>query len=323
MIKGPLFPPPASASSLSRLLTVSTSTMANATSLSTPLGTAACEKHAKDIQFIEEMTKNANTVQEAILAEILPRNAETEYLHRYQLNGATDRETFKSKIPVITYEDIQLEIQRIANGDRSLILSSQPISEFFTSSGTSDGERKFMPTTQEELDRCQLLHNLVTPFMNLYVPGLEQGKGPYFLFVKSGTKTPGGLLARPALTSYSNSDQFKNRPYDPYNVYASPIEAILCTDSFQSMYIQMLCGLCQQKEVLRVGAMFASGLLRAIRFLQLNWQQLAHDISTGTLNPKITDAWMNKTWILKLLLGFMSCLVRTGSNQYGSSHPLI
>ncbi|XP_042492980.1 probable indole-3-acetic acid-amido synthetase GH3.1 [Macadamia integrifolia] len=263
--------------------------MANATSLSTPLGTAACEKHAKDIQFIEEMTKKANTVQEAVLAEILTRNAETEYLGRYQLNGATDRETFKSKIPVITYEDIQPEIQRIANGDRSSILSSEPISEFFTSSGTSGGERKLMPTTQEELDRRQFLHNLVTPFMNLYVPGLEQGKGLYFLFVKSGTKTPGGLLARPALTCYYNSDLFKNRPYDPYNVYASPIEAILCTDSFQSMYTQMLCGLYQQKQVLRVGAVFASGLLRAIRFLQLNWQQLAHDISTGTLNPKITD----------------------------------
>ncbi|KAF8410147.1 hypothetical protein HHK36_002669 [Tetracentron sinense] len=257
--------------------------------LSSPLGPAACEKDEKALQFIEEMTKNADLVQEKLLAEILSRNAETEYLRRFQLGGATDRDTFKSKIPVITYEDLQPEIQRIANGDRSAILSAHPISEFLTSSGTSAGERKLMPTIQEELDRRQLLYSLLMPVMNLYVPGLDKGKGLYFLFVKSETKTPGGLLARPVLTSYYKSEQFKTRPHDPYMVYTSPNEAILCADSFQSMYTQMLCGLYQQNEVLRVGAVFASGLLRAIRFLQLNWQQLVRDIATGILNPKITD----------------------------------
>ncbi|CAI9104330.1 OLC1v1002978C2 [Oldenlandia corymbosa var. corymbosa] len=122
-----------------------------------------------------------------------------------------------------------------------------------------------------------------------YVPGLDKGKGLYFLFVKSETKTPGGLLARPVLTSYYKSDHFKTRPYDPYNVYTSPNEAILCPDSFQSMYTQMLCGLYDRQQVLRVGAVFASGLLRAIRFLQLNWPQLVQDIRTGSLNPRITD----------------------------------
>lgn len=121
------------------------------------------------------------------------------------------------------------------------------------------------------------------------MPGLDKGKGLYFLFVKSETRTPGGLLARPVLTSYYKSEHFKTRPYDPYNVYTSPNEAILCADSFQSMYSQMLCGLLQRQQVLRLGAVFASGLLRAIRFLQVNWRLLADDIRTGTLNPKITD----------------------------------
>ncbi|XP_011099346.1 probable indole-3-acetic acid-amido synthetase GH3.1 [Sesamum indicum] len=257
--------------------------------LSSPVCPPVNEKFAKALQFIEEMTGNTDTVQEKVLAEILARNADTEYLQRFHLGGATDRDTFKSKIPVVTYEDLQPEIQRIANGDRSPILCSHPISEFLTSSGTSAGERKLMPTIREEMDRRQLLYSLLMPVMSLYVPGLDKGKGLYFLFVKAETKTPGGLVARPVLTSYYKSDHFKTRPYDPYNVYTSPDEAILCSDSFQSMYTQMLCGLLMREEVLRVGAVFASGLLRAIRFLQLNWRQLAHDISTGSLNPKITD----------------------------------
>lgn len=257
--------------------------------VSSPLGLPACEKDAKALQFIEEMTRNVDSVQKQVLAEILSQNANTEYLQRFKLGGAIDRDTFKSKVPVITYEEIQPDIQRIANGDRSPIFSSHPISEFLTSSGTSAGERKLMPTTKEELDRKQLLYSLLMPVMNLYVPGLDKGKGLYFLFIKAESKTPSGLLARPVLTSYYKSDHFKTRPYDPYNVYTSPNEAVLCVDSFQSMYSQMLCGLLMRKEVLRVGAVFASGLLRAIHFLQLNWQQLSKDIASGILNPRVSD----------------------------------
>ncbi|XP_068655936.1 probable indole-3-acetic acid-amido synthetase GH3.1 [Aristolochia californica] len=264
--------------------------MAVETTLTSSLGKApACEKDAKALELIDQMTRSTDEVQKKVLAEILTRNAETEYLTRYHLGGATDRDSFKAWVPVVTYEDLQREIQRIANGDRSPILSSHPISEFLTSSGTSAGERKLMPTVEDELDRRQKLYNLLMPVMNLYVPDLNKGKGLYFLFIKSEAKTPGGLTARPVLTSYYKSNHFKTRPYDAYNVYTSPNEAILCTDSFQSMYSQMLCGLLQREEVLRVGAVFASGLLRAIRFLQLHWQELAHDIQTGVLTDKITD----------------------------------
>ncbi|TKY55658.1 indole-3-acetic acid-amido synthetase GH3.1 [Spatholobus suberectus] len=228
---------------------------------------ATCDdKNAKALQFIENMTRNPGSVQERVLAEILGQNAQTEYLKQFQLNGATDRDTFKSKVPVVSYDDLKPYIERIANGDRSPILCAHPIAEFLTSSGTSAGERKLMPTIHEEMERRQLLYSLLMPVMNQYVPGLDKGKALLFLFIKAETKTPSGLVARPVLTSYYKSEHFKNRPYDPYNVYTSPDEAILCPDSFQSMYTQMLCGLIMRHDVLRVGAVFASGLLRAIRF---------------------------------------------------------
>ena len=100
--------------------------------LSSPLGPPACEKDAKALQFIEEMTRKCDAVQQRVLREILSRNAETEYLKRYGLGGATDRDNYQSKVPVVTYEDLQPDIQRVANGDRSPIFSSHPISEFLT-----------------------------------------------------------------------------------------------------------------------------------------------------------------------------------------------
>lgn len=146
-----------------------------------------------------------------------------------------------------------------------------------------------MPTIEEELGRRSLLYSLLMPVMSQFVPNLDKGKGMYFLFIKSETRTPSGLLARPVLTSYYKSSHFKERPYDPYTNYTSPNETILCPDSYQSMYSQMLCGLSQNNEVLRVGAVFASGFIRAIRFLEKHWSLLCHDIRTGTVNPLITD----------------------------------
>ncbi|KAG2646585.1 probable indole-3-acetic acid-amido synthetase GH3.8 [Panicum virgatum] len=247
------------------------------------------EGDAEKLWFIEEMTSDVDAVQERVLAEILARNADTEYLTNCGLAGATDRATFRAKVPMATYEDLQPYIRRIADGDRSPILSGHPVSEFLTSSGTSAGERKLMPTIEDELNRRQLLYSLQMPVMNLYVPGMDKGKALHFLFVKSETRTPGGLAARPVLTSYYKSNHFKNRPFDAYNNYTSPTAAILCADAFQSMYAQMVCGLVQRHDVLRVGAVFASGLLRAIRFLQLNWEQLAADIETGALTPRVAD----------------------------------
>ncbi|KAL6883686.1 hypothetical protein ACP4OV_011100 [Aristida adscensionis] len=237
------------------------------------------------LHFIEEMTTDVDSVQERVLAEILGRNAGTEYLANCGLGGAADRATFRAKVPMVTYEDLRPYIRRIADGDRSPILSGRPVSEFLTSSGTSGGERKLFPTVDDELDRIQLLYNLDMAVMSRHVAGLDKGKGLYFLFVRAETPTPGGLAARPVLTRYYKSEHFKRS----CGGYTSPAAATLCTDAFQSMYAHMVCGLCQRHDVLHIGAVFPSGLLRAILFFQHHWEQLAADIEAGTLTPRVTD----------------------------------
>ncbi|KAH0721789.1 hypothetical protein KY284_006819 [Solanum tuberosum] len=257
------------------------------------------EENKKNLEFIEEVTSNVDKVQKRVLHEILTRNANVEYLQRLNLNGHTDRETFKKVVPIITYEDIQSDINRIANGDRSPILCSQPISEFFTSSGTSGGERKLIPTTEEENGRRRQLYGLLMSVVSQFFPDLGNGKGMYFMFIKSEAKTPGGLLARPILTSVYKSSLFKNSN-SRVSPHTSPIETILCLDSYQSMYSQMLCGLCQNREVVRVGSIFASAFIRAMRFLEDHWSLLCNDIRTGTINNKITDPSVREA-VMKIL----------------------
>ncbi|KAL6640849.1 hypothetical protein ACP70R_021972 [Stipagrostis hirtigluma subsp. patula] len=240
------------------------------------------------LRFIEEMTADVDAVQERVLADILGRNADSEYLMKCGLAGATDRATFRANVPVVAYEDLQPYIQRIADGDRSPILtgSGHPVTEFFTSSGTSSGERKLIPVVEDEFGRLQQMSAVRRAVMNQYVPGHDKGKGLYFLFVKPGTTTPGGLPARTALTSIYKSHGFAS---SARHSHTSPMAAILCEDASQSMYAHMVCGLCQRHDVLLVGTAFASGLLLAIRFLQQHWEQMAADVEAGALDGRVTD----------------------------------
>jgi auxin responsive GH3 family protein len=147
-----------------------------------------------------------------------------------------------------------------------------------------------MPSTAEELERKTFFYSMLVPIMNKYVDGLDEGKGMYLLFIKPEIKTPSGLMARPVLTSYYKSQHFRNRPFNKYNVYTSPDQTILCQDSKQSMYCQLLCGLVQRSHVLRVGAVFASAFLRAVKFLEDHYKELCADIRTGTVTSWITDS---------------------------------
>nr|CAB3491666.1 unnamed protein product [Digitaria exilis] len=249
------------------------------------------------LQLIEDLTTHAGAIQRRVLSEILAMNAGTDYLRGFLVSGAEGRNAdelaaaFKEGVPVVEYEDVKPYIERIANGAPSSLISSKTITELLTSSGTSGGQPKLMPSTEDELDRKTFLYNLLVPVMNKFVDGLDEGRCMYLLFVKPEMATPSGLVARPVLTSYYKSRHFRDRRDSPYTRYTSPNEAILCPDSAQSMYAQLLCGLARRGEVLRVGAVFASAFLRALKFLELHWRSLCDDLRAGRLVDanRVTD----------------------------------
>ncbi|KAH9298785.1 hypothetical protein KI387_030467 [Taxus chinensis] len=253
------------------------------------------ERCKEALEFIENVTEKAGEVQGQVLSAILTTNGDTEYLKRHGLNRTSDREAFKKCLPLISYEDIEPDIQRIVNGDTSPILSAHPVIELIISSGTSSGQQKLLPINQEDLERRIFFESLRMPAMSQYVEGLEKGKAMQFFFMRPEVKTPGGLMAHAVLVSIYKSRQFREARY--YNEYTSPIETVLCTDSYQSMYSQLLCGLIQSPLVLTVGTAFALGLIKVMHFLQKHWTQLCLDIETGSLNKDIIDTSVRQAMI--------------------------
>ncbi|KAK8488520.1 hypothetical protein V6N11_045083 [Hibiscus sabdariffa] len=178
--------------------------------------------------MLEELTTNAQQIQDQLLCEILGRNAGTEYLRRF-LHGQTDKQLFKTNVPIVAYEDLKPYIDRIANGEASSdILLAEP--------------------------RLKLL-----------------------------------LASRRSAVSTRAFKESGFRAILP-KLYTSPFEAIVCLDTKQSMYCQLLFGLIQRDEVVMIGSVFASGVLRGFKFLENNWQELCSNIKTGQISDWITDS---------------------------------
>ncbi|KAG2280854.1 hypothetical protein Bca4012_049291 [Brassica carinata] len=245
-----------------------------------------CDK--LDENVLEELTSNVKQVQDNVLEEILTLNAGTEYLRRF-LHGSSDKELFKKNVPVTTYEDVKLYIDRVANGEPFDVISGKPITGFLLSSGTSGGKRKMFPRNNKYLENLIFIYFYRSLVITKHIDGLEHGKGMVFNFCTPERNTPSGLPASSATTSFFKSDYFKNRPSYWHWSFTSPDEVILCSDNKQSLYCHLLCGIVQRDEVVKVGAAFVSILVRAITFLEKFWKEICTNIRCGHLSEWITD----------------------------------
>ncbi|KAB2015488.1 hypothetical protein ES319_D08G028800v1 [Gossypium barbadense] len=107
------------------------------------------------------------------------------------------------------------------------------------------------------------------------------------MFAKPEVETPSGLKASAVSTRAFKGSSFK--AILP-KLYTSPFEIIFCPDTKQSMYCQILFGLIQRNEVIMIGSIFASTVVRSIKFLENNWKELCSNIKTGQISEWITDS---------------------------------
>jgi len=239
------------------------------------------------LSLLEDVTTNVKQIQDSVLEAILSRNAHTEYLSGF-LNGQADKKSFKKNVPVVTYEDIKPYIDRIANGEPSDLICDRPISVLLTSSGTSGGVPKLIPLTTEELEQRISFASLYRPLLYKYIEGIRERKSFMLYFVTRESETASGILVRTMITCVLKSVTPANSfIWDQSQI--SPHAITTCSDTTQSMYCQLLCGLLQRDNVGRLGAPFASSFLKIIKFLEDHWPEFCSNIRTGCLSDWITD----------------------------------
>jgi len=239
------------------------------------------------IDEFELLTCDAGRVQQDTLRKILELNADSEYLNRFNLERRTDSKSFKSCIPLCVHSDIESYIQRIADGDNSLVLTGKPITSLSVSSGTTQGKPKLLPFNDELLESTIQIFRTSYAFRNREYP-IGNGKTLQFVYGSKQVLTQGGILATTATTNLYRSWRFKEAMKDIMSQCCSPDEVIFGPDFHQSLYCHLLCGLMYSDEVQFVFSPFAHSLVHAFHTLEEVWEDLCADIRHGVLSKRIT-----------------------------------
>lgn len=93
-------------------------------------------------------------IQSKVLADLLSKGAKTQYGEKNNfeiIKGQKDLyEAYKSRVPLIVYEDIRRDVMKMIKGERD-VLWPGVCHDFAQSSGTSGGKSKFIPITNAYL----------------------------------------------------------------------------------------------------------------------------------------------------------------------------
>ena len=100
----------------------------------------------------DEATRDPRHIQTELLLGILRRNVDTEYGRRYGFASINSIADYQEQVPVITYADIQQDMERVAGGARNVFTAEHPVM-FAQTSGTT-GKPKFIPVTPTDQGRA-------------------------------------------------------------------------------------------------------------------------------------------------------------------------
>ncbi|KAG8363272.1 hypothetical protein BUALT_Bualt19G0004900 [Buddleja alternifolia] len=239
------------------------------------------------IDEFEALSKDAGRVQIETLKKILEQNGETEYLLRCGLNGRTDSDSYKTFVPLVTHKDLEPYIHRIADGEKSSILTGKPITTISLSSGTTQGKPKFVPFNDELIESTMQIYKTSFAYRNREYP-IGNGKALQFIYSSKQFKTKGGLSAGTATTNIYRNAEFKKTMRAMQTPCCSPDEVIFSPSFNQSLYCHLLCGLIFRDEIQVVSSTFAHSIVHAFRTFEQIWEELVNDIREGVLSSHIT-----------------------------------
>ncbi|NKI25609.1 GH3 auxin-responsive promoter family protein [Arenibacter sp. 6A1] len=102
---------------------------------------------------IELFLKYPEEVQEEVLRQLLSIAADTEIGKKYGFESISNYETFVSRLPIVSYEEVEPMIERSRLGEQNIFWPTT-IKWFAKSSGTTNAKSKFIPVSSEALEDC-------------------------------------------------------------------------------------------------------------------------------------------------------------------------
>ena len=107
----------------------------------------------KRFHQIELFLKYPIDVQNELLEHLLHTAKNTEIGKQYDFASISTYREFAERVPVTSYEDNHLQIERARKGESNIFWPT-PIKWFAKSSGTTNSKSKFIPVSSDSLEHC-------------------------------------------------------------------------------------------------------------------------------------------------------------------------
>ncbi|MEM7029374.1 MAG: GH3 auxin-responsive promoter family protein [Chloroflexota bacterium] len=219
--------------------------------------------------------------QRAYLLNHLKTQADTGFGRRYQLKTIHSVAEYQDRVPLTTYDDYQLDIEKIGQG-KSQVLTQQPIQLLEPTSG-STAATKYIPYTAQLKSEFQ---RAIAPWMvNTFWhhPQLMPGQAYWSIspVMQQDQRTPGGIpIGFDDDAEYLGGIQSRL----VQTLMAVPSQVRFINDITTFRYITLLF-LLRSRHLSLISVWNPTFLTLLLAPLKDWWPQLTIDIARGTLTP--------------------------------------
>lgn len=222
-----------------------------------------------------------------VLERILRRNRNTEYGRKHGFSRIRTPEEYREQVPIITYADIEPDIDRMAVKQQQNVLCADTVDNFMLTSGTS-GKPKLIPSTPRE--RQHRIPSLVFIPQGTIVKSLGAsallGKGMNGMSIAAtNQRTEGGTPVSSSLRI-----GLGERTTLLKLLFSSPICAYGVRDVATAYYLHWMFAVVDP-QLRYLADEFASKMAFALEVLCERHDQIANDLERGFLSNEIDVEW--------------------------------
>ncbi|MBQ7678000.1 MAG: GH3 auxin-responsive promoter family protein [Lachnospiraceae bacterium] len=245
------------------------------------------EMGKKALAEFREDTKDPMKVTSDLLLGLLEDNKDTEYGKKYDFAGIKTIEDYQKKVPVITYDDIAVELERMMAGERN-ILTAYPYDHMNETSGTV-GVPKVVPMTEKQSD-VFVKYNFNVGFgvMGETLTG-DWEEGRAFCTSSGNCRTlDSGITVGEASAKMAD---FLKGGVDELDrmirtMYTSPVEGLNPVPGSDAKYIHTRFAM-MDRDVRGIVTGFYSVAVLYLQYIADNYEMIIDDIEKGTINADL------------------------------------
>ena len=231
------------------------------------------------IAAFQEATKNPESLQSALLEEIMRSQADTAYGREHHFGTIRTLADFRGHVPINTYENLSPYIQRMMNGETNVLVSDPEVLMFALTSGTT-AARKHIPITRRYLDDYRRGWNIWGLTAMRAHPAIKLKPVMQLVGDPEEYKTEAGIPCG-NLSGFTAAVQKRIIRF----LYSVPAIAGKIKDSPTRYYVALRFSIPRQVGLL--SSANPSTLVALARVMDREKESLIRDIADGTLNSKL------------------------------------